>query len=58
MPIRAKHSTTYLYSEPVSICHTETRLAPREDRCQHTLEHHLSIHRVPNRILYVIVLLL
>src|SRR3974377_974691 len=50
MQVRAKHTTTYLYSEPVSISHTETRLTPREDRSQHTLEHHLSILPAPQRI--------
>jgi transglutaminase-like putative cysteine protease len=49
MTLRAKHTTTYLYSEPVSISHTEVRLAPREDRSQHMLEHTLSVHPSPGR---------
>ncbi len=50
MALRAKHTTTYLYNEPVSISHTEVRLAPREDRSQHTLEHTLSVLPVPERM--------
>jgi transglutaminase-like putative cysteine protease len=50
MPLRATHTTTYLYSEPVSISHTEVRLAPREDRSQHILEHTLSVHPLPDRL--------
>jgi transglutaminase-like putative cysteine protease len=49
MQVRAKHTTTYLYSEPVSISHTEVRLAPREDCVQQILEHNLSLHPAPGR---------
>ncbi|MBV9742689.1 MAG: transglutaminase family protein [Acidobacteriia bacterium] len=49
MQLRASHTTTYLYQEPVSICHTEVRLAPREERSQHVLEYSLSIHPAPDR---------
>lgn len=49
MRVRAKHTTTYLYSKPVAISHTEARLAPREDRAQQVLEHTLSIHPSPDR---------
>lgn len=49
MKLRASHTTTYLYSEPVSICHTEVRLAPRGDRTQWVLEHHLSAQPAPER---------
>ncbi|PWU05378.1 MAG: transglutaminase [Terriglobia bacterium] len=47
MNVRVRHTTTYLYREPVSICHTEVRLAPREDRSQRILEHKLSISPPP-----------
>jgi transglutaminase-like putative cysteine protease len=47
MLLRATHSTTYLYSAPVSICHTEVLLAPRDDRKQRVLEHDLSIVPMP-----------
>jgi|SRR5215469_68705 len=49
MLLRAKHTTTYLYTEPVSICHTEVRLAPREDRSQHLIEHNLTVLPQPER---------
>jgi transglutaminase-like putative cysteine protease len=49
MDVRAKHTTTYLYSESVSISHTEVRLSPRQDRSQQILEHTLSIHPAPDR---------
>jgi transglutaminase-like putative cysteine protease len=49
MRLRAQHTTTYLYSQPVSISHTEVRLAPRADRGQHLLEHSLSILPLPER---------
>ena len=43
MMLRATHTTTYLYSAPVSICHTEVHLAPRDGRNQRLLAHSLSI---------------
>jgi transglutaminase-like putative cysteine protease len=49
MTLRATHTTTYLYSEPVSISHTEVRLVPREDRSQQLLEHNLTVHPRPDR---------
>jgi transglutaminase-like putative cysteine protease len=48
MLLRATHTTTYLYSEPVSICHTEVHLAPRSDGNQRLLEHALSIVPSPD----------
>jgi transglutaminase-like putative cysteine protease len=48
MMLRATHTTTYLYSDPVSICHTEVHLAPRGDRNQHVLEHSLSVDPMPD----------
>ena len=47
MLLRATHTTTYLYSDPVSICHTEVRLAPRDDRKQRVLDHNLAIVPMP-----------
>ena len=46
--LRATHSTTYLYSDPVSICHTEVHLSPRSDAHQRVIEHHLSVHPIPD----------
>jgi transglutaminase-like putative cysteine protease len=51
MILRATHSTTYLYSDPVSVCHTEVHLAPREHERQHLLDHSLSIHPEPQSAL-------
>ena len=45
--IRATHTTTYLYSEPVSICHTAVHLTPRDCRNQRMLNHNLSIVPLP-----------
>src|SRR2546429_8866203 len=47
MKLRSTHTTTYLYSEPVSICNTEVRLAPRNDRNQRVLDYNLSILPAP-----------
>ena len=47
MLLRATHTTTYLYSDPVSICHTEVHLAPRDDRNQRVLDHNLAIVPMP-----------
>jgi transglutaminase-like putative cysteine protease len=43
----AEHSTTYLYSGPVSICHTEVHLAPRSCLAQTVLSHSLEISPEP-----------
>jgi transglutaminase-like putative cysteine protease len=43
----AEHSTTYLYSGPVSICHTEVHLAPRSGVAQTVLSHSLEISPEP-----------
>jgi transglutaminase-like putative cysteine protease len=48
MILRAIHSTTYLYSAPVSLCHTEVHLAPRENQAQKTLSHELTITPEPS----------
>ena len=47
MLLDAKHTTTYLYSAPVSVCHTEVHLAPRDGRNQRVLEHRLSVVPMP-----------
>lgn len=46
--LRATHTTTYLYSEPVSICHTEVHLAPRSGRSQRVIDHRLSVRPAPD----------
>ena len=48
MLLRATHTTQYLYSDPVSICHTEVHLAPRDTLRQHVYEHHLEISPPPD----------
>ena len=48
MIYRATHTTMYMYSEPVSICHTEAHLCPREHESQTLLEHELNIVPVPD----------
>ena len=47
MMLRATHTTTYLYSAPVSICHTEVHLAPRDGRNQRVIDHSISILPMP-----------
>ncbi|HXB73257.1 MAG TPA: transglutaminase family protein [Candidatus Acidoferrales bacterium] len=47
MVLRATHTTTYLYSQPVSLCHTDLRLKPRGDGSQRVLEHELCILPAP-----------
>ena len=51
MLLRATHTTTYLYSQPVSLCHTELHLTPRGDGQQRVLEHRLSILPAPEETL-------
>ena len=48
MIYRATHTTMYMYSEPVSICHTEVHLCPREHASQTVLEHELEIVPAPD----------
>src|SRR5437763_16258117 len=43
MIVNTTHSTTYLYSEPVSICHTQVHLSPRDGPHQRLISHHLTI---------------
>ncbi|HYW43205.1 MAG TPA: transglutaminase family protein [Bryobacteraceae bacterium] len=47
MKVRATHTTTYLYTAPVSICHTAVHLRPRDGRNQRLLDHKLSIVPMP-----------
>jgi transglutaminase-like putative cysteine protease len=47
MKLRATHTTTYLYTEPVSICHTAVHLMPRDGRTQRVLDHNLAIVPMP-----------
>jgi transglutaminase-like putative cysteine protease len=48
MKLTATHTTTYLYSAPVSICHTEVHLKPRHRPEQALLAHELSIQPPPD----------
>lgn len=43
MRYRIAHTTTYEYSEPVSICHNEARLVPRATSCQQPFGTRLAI---------------
>jgi len=47
MKLRTTHTTTYLYTDPVSICHTLVHLTPRDCRNQRMLDYRLSINPVP-----------
>ncbi len=48
MILRTTHKTTYLYSDRVSICHTEVHLAPRVYREQALLDHSLIVNPAPD----------
>jgi transglutaminase-like putative cysteine protease len=48
MVLRASHTTTYLYSEPVSICHTEVHLTPRPHWAQTLLDHEIEVSPAPD----------
>jgi transglutaminase-like putative cysteine protease len=50
MLLRAIHTTTYTYSDPASLCHTEVRLKPRAERGQLLLQHHLSFQPEPSSV--------
>ena len=50
MLLRATHTTTYLYREPVSICHTEVHLRPRISTRQRLVAHELLIKPAPATI--------
>jgi transglutaminase-like putative cysteine protease len=48
MRFRAEHTTTYVYSEPVAICHNEVHLRPREEGRQLVASSELSVHPAPS----------
>lgn len=50
MLYRTRHTTTYLYGEPVSLCHNEVRLTPRAGNGQVVLEHTLTIQPQPEAV--------
>jgi transglutaminase-like putative cysteine protease len=43
MTVTTSHTTTYLYSDPVSICHTQVHLTPRACPHQRLISHELSV---------------
>jgi transglutaminase-like putative cysteine protease len=47
MIVTATHTTTYLYGEPVSICHTEAHLAPRPMPNQRVVSYELEVRPEP-----------
>jgi transglutaminase-like putative cysteine protease len=47
MVLTVSHTTTYLYREPVSICHTEVHLTPRSGLNQHLISHQLDVRPEP-----------
>src|SRR5271167_1803376 len=50
MFLQVLHTTTYSYSEPVSLCHTEVRLKPRTEGEQRLLDHRLIVEPKPSSI--------
>ena len=48
MVFTVSHTTTYLYREPVSICHTEVHLAPRSSLGQRVISHELEVRPEPD----------
>ncbi|MGO9059721.1 MAG: transglutaminase family protein [Candidatus Binataceae bacterium] len=46
--LRAIHTTTYNYSNPVSLCHSEVHLAPRATAHQRVVSHELLIDPRPD----------
>jgi transglutaminase-like putative cysteine protease len=48
MILRATHTTTYTYSDPVSLCHSEVHLAPRATPIQSVLSHELAVVPKPD----------
>jgi transglutaminase-like putative cysteine protease len=51
MILRATHSTTYTYSDTVSICYTEARLSPRDTQGQNPVDYGLVIDPEPDSTL-------
>jgi len=50
MDYRVSHTTTYRYAEPVSICHNELRLTPRNRPGQSTLRSQLLVEPTPSTL--------
>jgi transglutaminase-like putative cysteine protease len=48
MILTASHTTTYLYSNPVSISHNQTHLKPRQSSRQKLLAHELTVSPEPS----------
>ena len=48
MVLTVSHTTTYLYRETVSICHTEVHLAPRSGIGQRVVSHELEVRPEPD----------
>lgn len=48
MILEARHTTTYVYSEPASNCHTEVHLEPRSFYGQRLLDHQIAIAPEPD----------
>ncbi|MCE9545536.1 MAG: transglutaminase family protein [Planctomycetia bacterium] len=47
MKYKVSHTTRYLYTEAVPICHNQVRLGPRGTQRQHCLDHRLWIDPAP-----------
>jgi len=47
MIVTATHTTTYLYGDPVSVCHTEVHLSPRPGPHQRVVSHELEVRPQP-----------
>lgn len=50
MKYRITHTTKYVFSEPVPVCHNEVCLTPREGRRQHSESHRLMITPEPGAL--------
>ncbi|HUQ70613.1 MAG TPA: transglutaminase family protein [Planctomycetaceae bacterium] len=50
MHYKITHTTTYLYSETVPVCHNEVHLTPREGRAQTCRHHRLAIKPRPTTL--------
>ena len=50
MRYRTHHSTTYVYGEPVSLCHNEVRLSPRQGPEQSIVDSEIGITPKPESV--------
>jgi transglutaminase-like putative cysteine protease len=50
MQYRVSHTTTYRYAEPVSVCHNELRLTPRDRPGQNLLRSQLLVEPAPSTL--------